>query len=974
MAELTKRDRVYAEQVRQLYQLSRPAYVGALINSSILVFALWGVVAPVLLGTWLCAMFMLTAARFLLYRAYQGIRPPDHEAGRWARYFVAGSGAAGVLWGVAGSVLYPEASLPHQFLVIFLVGGMTMAAIVVLAPVPLAFFAFMIPALGLMLVTVFAQDTTLHLYMGALMVVFFLLVISIVPIVSGMMRDALLVKFENSELVEQVSAANRELSSRFGAQQRAEEVLRQSEQRYRYMFEANPLPMWIRDEQTMDMLAVNEAGLRSYGYTRAEFLTLKTTDVHVPEELERYVDTIRARDPSRSFTSQWRHRRKDGSVMEVETVSYPFELDGRTARLTLVNDITERRRAERRLQLGHTITRILADARSAEEALPQALQAICESGGWAYGQRWALDKSANQLHCAEAWHAPGRELEEFEAYNRSRLQAAGTGHGLIHRVWDTNNPVWLADLASESRMNRGPQALNAGLRSAFAFPILIGDGFYGVMEFFGREVCQPDAELIRVMHIIGSQIGQFMARKSAEQNLRFVASHDPLTGLFNRNMFNERLHQALAQAARFERSLSLLFIDLDGFKLINDTLGHNAGDQLLAELATRLRASLREGDVIGRMGGDEFVVLIEEFAEASQVAEVAKKALETATRPFLLQGRECQVTASVGISIYPEDGRDAETLLKNADIAMYLVKQQGKNSFRFYSPQMNVHLMERLSLESGLRLAMERGELMLLYQPRVGVRDGQVSGVEALMRWQHPTQGTISPGEFVPVAEDSGLIAAIGEWVLHSACRQLRAWREQGLPMLRMAVNISSKQFLQDSLIQVVREALHQTGIEPERLELEITEEMVIKNPDRAARLLAQFKELGVRLVIDDFGTGYSSLSHLRRLPIDSVKVDRSLILDLPHSPDAAAMTRAVVAMAHSLGISVTAEGVETAEQWEFLHQLGCEQMQGTYFSAPVAADLVPAVVRQPVAAGQRAAVQTLRARRGPNGNGDAEK
>jgi EAL domain-containing protein (putative c-di-GMP-specific phosphodiesterase class I) len=274
--------------------------------------------------------------------------------------------------------------------------------------------------------------------------------------------------------------------------------------------------------------------------------------------------------------------------------------------------------------------------------------------------------------------------------------------------------------------------------------------------------------------------------------------------------------------------------------------------------------------------------------------------------------------------------------------------------------------MERLSLESGLRLAMERGELALLYQPRVGVRDGQVSGVEALMRWHHPTQGTISPGEFVPVAEDSGLIAAIGEWVLHSACRQLRAWREQGMLMLRMAVNLSPKQFLQDSLIQVVREALHQTGIEPGRLELEITEEMLIRNPERAARLCAQFKELGVALVIDDFGTGYSSLSHLRRLPIDSVKIDRSLILELPHSPDAAAMTRAVIAMAHSMGIAVTAEGVETAEQWEFLNQLGCEQMQGSYYSAPVAADLVPGIVRQPAAPGQRAAVRTLRPRSEP--------
>jgi diguanylate cyclase (GGDEF)-like protein len=455
-----------------------------------------------------------------------------------------------------------------------------------------------------------------------------------------------------------------------------------------------------------------------------------------------------------------------------------------------------------------------------------------------------------------------------------------------------------------------------------------------------------------------------MARKAAEQNLRFFASHDPLTGLSNRTMFNDRLHQALAQAARFERSLALLFIDLDGFKDVNDTHGHTVGDIVLAELANRLRATLREGDVIGRMGGDEFVVLIEEFSEAGQVAEVAKKLLETVVRPFTLQGGECHLTASLGISIYPDDGKDADTLIKNADMAMYLVKQQGKNSYRFYSPQMNVHLVERLSLESGLRRAIELGELTLLYQPRVGVRDGQVSGVEALMRWQHPTQGMIGPGEFIPVAEDAGLIAAIGEWALHSACRQARVWREQGLPLLRVAVNVSQKQFLQESLIQVVREALHRAVLEPGRLELEITEEMVIRNPERAMRLLAQLKEAGVRVVVDGFGTGYSSLSFLRRLPIDSVKIDRSLIGELPSSADATALTRGVVAMAHSLGLTVIAEGVETREQWEFLREHGCEEMQGNYFSAPVAPEIVPGIVRQPAAAGARAAVQTLRARR----------
>jgi diguanylate cyclase (GGDEF)-like protein/PAS domain S-box-containing protein len=972
MVEPATEEYVYAEQVRQLYRLSRPAYIGTLLNSSILVYALWGLVSITLLGGWLCAMFALTGARYLLYRSYLGLQPPAGAARAWARRFIAGSGAAGLMWGIAGSVLYPASSLPHQFLVIFLIGGMAMAAMVVLAPVRQAALAFVLPALLLTTGTVFYQGTNLHVFMGVMMVVFIAVILGTVPALSQMMSDALRVKFENMTLVDQLSKANRDLSEHVAAQRRSEEELRQSEQRYRYMFEGNPLPLWIRDEESLRILAVNDAALRTYGYSRQEFLDLKWSDLHMEADAERFREAMRTRDPSQAYTTYWHHRRKDGTAMDVETISHPFNLDGRSARLVLVNDITERKRAEQRLQMGHTITRILAESRSVEDALPQALRTICESSGWVYGQRWALNKPANLLQCAEVWCAADPRLEEFEGYNRARMQTPGSGRGLIHRVWEGNGPVWLVDLARETQMARAPAALKAGLRSAFAFPIPVGDGFYGVMEFFGRDARQPDSELVEIVHTIGSQIGQFMARKIAEENLRFVASHDPLTGLFNRSIFNERLHQALAQAARFERSLALLFIDLDGFKLVNDTLGHNAGDALLAELATRLRTTLREGDVIGRMGGDEFVVLIEEFGEAGQVAEVAKKVLETVARPYLLQGREFEVTASLGVSLYPEDGKDAQTLIKNADIAMYLVKQQGKNGFRFYAPQMNVHLLERLSLEASLRRAMERGELLLQYQPKVGIRDGHVSGVEALVRWQHPTQGMINPGEFVPVAEDAGLMAAIGEWVLHTACRQLRTWREQGLPQLRMAVNLSPRQFQQDSLIQVVREALHHTGVDPGRLELEMREDMVLRNPERAVRLLSQFKELGVRLVIDDFGTGYSSLNYLKRLPIDSVKIDRSLILGLPRDADAAALTRAVVAMAHSLGIAVTAEGVESREQWEFLNQLGCEEMQGNYFSAPVASEIVASIVRQPVAAGQRANVQPLRPRRA-NGAIDAE-
>jgi diguanylate cyclase (GGDEF)-like protein/PAS domain S-box-containing protein len=965
MVDQAADNRVYAEQVRQLYRLSRPGYLGTLINSSILVFALWEIVSSTLLGAWLTAMFLVTGARYLLYRSHGGLNPPDADAPRWARRFAIGAGAAGLLWGVAGSVLYPVSSLPHQFLAIFLIGGMMLAAMVVLAPVRQAFLAYVLPAFILLIATVFAQGSTLHIFMGVLLVVLLGVVLGTSPVLSQIVRESLRVKFENSALVEQLSRANRELSERVSAQEGAEEVLRQTSQKLETLIDASPVSIVARD-QNLRIVKWNAAAERMFGWKEREVLGGPVP--FVPPDLEDEAVAMRQRLLRGESISEFEtvRMRKDGTRINVSvSTTVMHDAEGRPSGfISLATDITERKRAERRLQMEHSVTRILEESRTVEDALPRLIRTIAEAGGWVYGARWELDKSANLLRCMETWCVDAPEVREFMAFSRLRMQTPGTSTGPIHQVWSTNAPVWIADVAQDINMRRGPAALKAGLHAVFAFPILVGEELYGVIELFGGEPRQPDAALMGAMHTIGSQIGQFMARKAAEQNLRFFASHDPLTGLSNRTMFNDRLHQSLAQAARFERSLALLFIDLDGFKDVNDTHGHTVGDMLLAELASRLRATLREGDVIGRMGGDEFVVLIEEFGEAGQVAEVAKKLLDTVERPFTLQGRECRVTASLGISIYPDDGKDADTLIKNADMAMYLVKQQGKSSYRFYSPQMNVHLVERLSLESGLRRAIDLGELTLLYQPRVGVRDGQVSGVEALMRWQHPTQGMIGPGEFIPVAEDAGLIAAIGEWALHSACRQARVWREQGLPLLRVAVNVSQKQFLQESLIQVVREALHRAALEPGRLELEITEEMVIRNPERAMRLLAQLKEAGVRVVVDGFGTGYSSLSFLRRLPIDSVKIDRSLIGELPSSADATALTRGVVAMAHSLGLTVIAEGVETREQWEFLREHGCEEMQGNYFSAPVAPEIVPGIVRQPVAAGARAAVQTLRARR----------
>ena len=441
-----------------------------------------------------------------------------------------------------------------------------------------------------------------------------------------------------------------------------------------------------------------------------------------------------------------------------------------------------------------------------------------------------------------------------------------------------------------------------------------------------------------VAGLIGTII-DITERKQAEARVLHLAHYDELTGLPNRSMFHQRVGHALVQARRSGKELAILFIDLDHFKKINDTLGHEAGDRALKLIAERLRGCLRESDTVGRLGGDEFVVLIEELPRSESVAEVATKILAAVARPFPLDAGEYQFTASIGISTYPGDSEDMQGLMKNADISMYRAKEQGRNNYQFYSVQMNVHTLERLALESDLRHALERDEFRLHFQPKVDIRSGRVTGAEALLRWQRPARALIPPAQFIPLAEESGLIVPIGEWVLKTACLHSEAWLDQGLPRLTVAVNLSARQFAHESLLEDVARTLRDTRLDPAYLEFEITESMVMRDPEHAVKLLGGLKAMGIRLSIDDFGTGYSSLNYLKRFPLDSVKIDRAFIQDLPGNADDAAITRAIIAMAHSLRLKVIAEGVETEEQLGFLRELGCDEMQGYLFSGPLPGD-----------------------------------
>jgi diguanylate cyclase (GGDEF)-like protein len=440
------------------------------------------------------------------------------------------------------------------------------------------------------------------------------------------------------------------------------------------------------------------------------------------------------------------------------------------------------------------------------------------------------------------------------------------------------------------------------------------------------------------------QLARSRARESEAkiahaERVEYLAYHDALTGLPNRSMFSKQLSQRIGEAQRYGRNLAVAFLDLDRFKQINDTLGHEAGDELLREVAARLRGCVRESDLVARLGGDEFVVVLPDLSDPKYVATVAQKILAVIARPFMLIGQEFRVTASIGISTYPQDGLDEQTLTKNADIAMYQAKAEGKNNFQFYSEDLNANSLERLSLESSLRHALERNEFRLCYQAKRDIARGRITGMEALLHWEHPDLGVIAPMQFIPIAEETGLIVPIGKWVLKTACAQNVAWQRSGVSPLSIAINLTERQFADEHLLEDVSAVLRATGMDPHLLEFEISESLLLHDVDATLQILTALKALGIRIAIDDFGTGYSSLTTLQRFPLDTVKIDRSFIRGLGVDVEDTDLADAVIAMGKSLSLTVVAQGVETGEQADLLRAHACDEIQGFYFSRPLPAE-----------------------------------
>lgn len=473
----------------------------------------------------------------------------------------------------------------------------------------------------------------------------------------------------------------------------------------------------------------------------------------------------------------------------------------------------------------------------------------------------------------------------------------------------------------------------------------------GSIRGFESEVYRKDGSMIWVSEsaraiwdeqgqIVGYEgtVEDITSRKHAEATIRYQAFHDLLTGLPNRTLFNDRLPLALSQAHRSNTILAVMFLDLDRFKIINDTLGHAIGDQLLQEVAYRLSRCLREGDTVSRWGGDEFTLLLPQINTSEDASKIAQRLIEALRPTFELSGHTLHISSSIGVALYPHDGEDAQTLLKNADAALYRAKDQGRNGYQFYTPAINSKASELLALENSLHDALERQEFIIYYQPQINLLTNEITQMEALVRWQHPSLGFVSPAVFIPLAEENGLIVPIGEWVLRNACAQHRRWKDLGLPSLRIAVNLSARQFHQQRLLETVSQILAEVALDPADLELEIAETTAMQDVNFTAALLHQLRTMGVHIAVDDFGTGYSALSYLKKFPLNTIKIDQSFIQDLTTDERDSAIVAAVIALGRGLNLNVVAEGVETQAQLAILRSLGCEEMQGYLFSQPMPA------------------------------------
>ena len=786
-------------------------------------------------------------------------------------------------------------------------------------------------------------------------------------------------------------------------------ALSNSELRYRALFDANPQPMYVFHRETLEFLAVNQRMLDVYGYSQEEFSSMTLLDIRPAEEKSRLLAAREQIRPPVTTKDRgpWIHTLKNGAQILVEVTWSEIDFNGLPAYLAVAKDVTEQVRSRQEAQRkDQAFRQLLTDSRDAmlvmdhnhtvRYANPAAEQLLGASLAELGEHQLNLPVEPGQLRECHLSLEDGRTLQAEVQCSQSE--------------WDGQQMRLLslrdigARIESEKQLRLLRRSLEASYNGALicdaqaddqpiiyvnpAFERITG---YSAAEALGRncrflqgdERDQPNIEAIRqgleekrethvvlrnfrkdgspfwnalyvapvpdeqgnITHFIGIQ-NDISEQKNFEAQLAYNASHDVLTGLPNRSLLEDRLTQGCQISLRYQRSLAVMFIDLDGFKPINDSMGHSAGDQILIEVARRMNQQVRPGDTVARLGGDEFIVILPDLAREEDALLVADRIIASIAQPYKVAGIEMHITASLGITLSDGTTEPPTALIQQADLAMYKAKQQGRNTYQWYTEDLNQRVNERVTLRNELQKAIEAESFQLYYQPQIEGRSGRVVGYEALLRWQHSDLGFISPAQFVPVAEDTGQIIPLSEWVLATACRQARALLDQGWSGNVMAVNISPVQFQRAGFIDTVRAALEQSGLPPELLELELTESVLLENADRAIFVLHALKELGVSLAIDDFGTGFSSLNYLKRLPIDKIKIDRSFVQEVISDSTDAAISLGIISMAHHLKLKVVAEGVETEPQFAFLKKNHCDDFQGYYFARPMPLPLLEEFLR----------------------------
>ncbi len=691
-------------------------------------------------------------------------------------------------------------------------------------------------------------------------------------------------EFDDDEHPIRLSGIMQDITER----RQAEMALKQSESNFRALTENANVGILV-NHQGRHVFA-NPRLLEMLGYTQEEVQLTTIEDLVHPEELDKVRRNFKDRLAGRPALSSYETVliSKVGTPVPVELTATLTTWAGEPAGLVFLHDIRERIRSE-------------TEMRKLSSAIAQTADAVMIT------DRQGIIEYVNPA------------FETMTGYVRADVIGAGSnilksgrqGETFYQRLWST---ILAGEPFSDVLVNRRKD---------------------GTLYYEEKTITPLKDTYGSITHFVSTG-RDITERMQTQEQLQYLAQHDALTELPNRVLLLDRLKQGLARARWHRRLVAVLFVDLDRFKTINDTLGHEVGDRLLQQLADRFRRSVREGDTVARFGGDEFVILLDDVADESDIAAIAKKVLETLAPPFEIDDQRLYITASIGISLYPNDGEDSGILLKHADIAMYRAKELGKNTYQFFAADMSARAFERLSLETRLRHALERNEFVLQYQPQIDVATGRIVGVEALLRWQHPDFGLVLPGDFIASLEETGQIAPVGDWVLTTACAQLRAWHSAGYQDLQMAVNLSPRQLQSDGFAARTKNTLAIFDIPPSRLELEITENVLLRQAGMAHDALEGLRVLGVRLAIDDFGTGYSSLAYLQRFSIDTLKIDRSFVHDIPGDPDDSAITTAIAALARSLQLTIVAEGVETVAQRDFLRQLGCTIMQGHLFSRPL--------------------------------------